>query len=144
MPRAAAFLCLPALAILSGSVGCLAPQLPPVPSEAASSSLVRVMPIARDQVFPKVVGVLMAMGYQVRCVNPDVGQVNIFRTWEVVHGLSTRVPLTMEGTLFFQPEGAGTTRVRTLVTEIDPINGRQILDPDLCQELLRQLESALR
>lgn len=144
MPQTGFFIWLPALAILAGSLGCVAPQLPPVPSEAASSNLVRMMPIGRDQVFPKVVGVLMGMGYQVRSVNQEVGQVNIFRTWDVSTGLGGRSSLTMEGTLFFQGEGSVSTRARIIVTETNRVNGREILDPGLCQELLKQLESALR
>ena len=85
----------------------------------------------------------MGMGYQVRGVNPEVGQVNIFRTWIVPVGLG-RAPVTMEGTLFFQSEGAGATRVRIIVTETNPVDGREILDPALCQELLQQIETGLR
>ena len=108
--------------LLALAFGCAEPPVafvPPTGNPASpgnpSSVQSRVLPIARDQVFPKVLSVLMDMGYQVRCVNPDLGQVNIYQTWYDTT-LAARPELSLEATLLFLPENASQTRVRVVAT----------------------------
>lgn len=130
----------------------------PSPSQAQVEALrtaqSRVLPLSREAVFPKVIGVLMDLGYQVRCANQELGQVNFCQTWYD----NTRVDhpeLTMEATLLFQAEDARSTRVRIVATgrwnvisigrSVDAtVTGSQpALDSQQCKRFLEQLEEKL-
>ena len=89
----------------SGSVG----------QPSAGSAMTRTLALPRGQVFPKVVEVLLDMGYQVRSASADLGLVNLSRTW-YDETLSARPALTMEATLLFQADGQESTRLLVLPT----------------------------
>ena len=145
MTRSMFFIWPVTLAILAVSVGCIPPShLPPVPSEASSQNLVRVMAIPREAVLPKVLDVLVDLGYQIRCVNQDLGQVNIYRAWTEKDFLGNPLQYSVEATLLFRPDGPQSTRARVIIESQSRVDGRQILDPALCQTLLQNIESALR
>ena len=148
------------LLALALAIGCqppalnvgLAPVPPPAQIEATREAQSRVLPIPIATVFPRVVGVLLDLGYQVRFANRDLGQVNIFKTWQ--DGTWSDTPrYSMEATLFFQPEGPGATRVRAAATgRREQVLGEsyslsvsepQALAPDQCQRLLEILEQRL-
>jgi hypothetical protein len=94
-------------------------------------------------VFPKVLDVLVDLGYQVRCANQELGQVNIHRAWtEMVMG--NPFQYSIEATLLFRTETPGSTRVRIIVESQSRADGRQILDPVQCQMLLQTIEKALK
>jgi len=137
---------LASLAILASFMGCVPPSshLPPIPSEASSQNLVRVMAVPRESVFPKILDVLVDLGYQVRCVNPELGQLNIQRAWTESNGLGNRFSYSIEATLLFKHESPQSTRVRVIVESQSIVDGRQILDPAQCQTLLQTIENALR
>jgi hypothetical protein len=122
-PRPFLSACIPFGGLLGSALlmqGCLPPptiiSMAPVPNqaqaEAAAAGQNRVLPLSRREVFPRVLGVLMDLGYQVRSVNADLGQVNIYQAWydETRAGLPE---LSLEATLLFQEEGGG-TRIRIL------------------------------
>lgn len=99
--------------------GCMAPpamSLAPVPNQAqaegAAASQSRVLPLPRRDVFPKVIGVIMDLGYQVRSANADLGQVSIHQAW-YDETQAARPELSLEATLLFHEAGEG-TRVRIL------------------------------
>ena len=102
-------------------LGCTPPNfsLPTTPGSggglSADSPLTRTMALPRGQVFPKVVEVLMDMGYQVRSASADLGLVNLSRTW-YDETLAARPELSMEATLLFQADGQGGTRLLMLPT----------------------------
>jgi hypothetical protein len=102
------------------------------------------MPVARESVFPKVLDVLIDLGYQVRCVNLELGQVNIHRAWTERNALGNPFSYLIEATLLFRHEGPQSTRVRVIVESQSIVDGRQILDPAQCQILLQTIENALR
>ena len=132
------------LLMLAGSLACMPPShLPPVPSEASSQNLVRILPCPRGSVFPKVLDVLVDLGYQVRCVNKELGQVNIHRAWTEKNLMGNPFSYSIEATLLFGPEGPQATRVRIIVESQSLVDGRQILDPAQCQTLLQSIEKAL-
>ena len=133
------------VAILTVFSGCVPPpHLPPAPSEAINQSLVRVMPVPREAIFPKVLDVLVDLGYQVRSVNQDLGQVNIHRAWTEYGFQGHPYQYSFEATLLFRQEAPQSTRVRIIVDYQSVIDGRQILDPTQCQILLQTIENALR
>ena len=68
----------------------------------------RVIPLAKDQAFPKALDVLLDMGFQIRCASQESGQVNVARTWPDPSGTT----LSLEATLLFRAEGPGATRLR--------------------------------
>ncbi len=102
-------------------LGCTPPSfsLPTTPGSggdlSAGPPLTRTLAIPRVQVFPKVVEVLMNMGYQVRSASADLGLVNLSRTW-YDETLAARPALSMEATLLFQADGQGGTRLFMLPT----------------------------
>ena len=133
------------VAILTVFTGCVPPpHLPPAPSEAISQNLVRVMPVPREAIFPKVLDVFVDLGYQVRCVNQDLGQVNIHRAWTEYNFQGNPFQYSFEATLLFKQETPQSTRVRIIVDYQSVFDGRQILDPTQCQILLQTIENALR
>jgi len=89
----------------------LAPLPTPAQAKAQAESQVRVLPIAKAQVFPKVLEVLMDMGFHIRCADEALGQVNIYQAWEDQR-YSGDPHFSMEATLLFLDAGPGTTRVR--------------------------------
>jgi len=122
MPRPFLSICMPLGCLLASVLlmqGCVPPpavSLAPVRSqaqaEAAIASRSRVLPLPRREVFPKVLGVIMDLGYQVRSANADLGQVSIYQAW-YDETQAARPELQLEATLLFQEEGGG-TRVRIL------------------------------
>ena len=130
----------------------------PLPSQAQIDALntvqSRSLPVPSTQVFPKVLGVLMDMGYQVRCANQELGQVNIYQTW-YDETRAARPELSMEATLLFQTEGTGSTRVRIVATgrwnlisvgrhgDATVTGARPALDSGECKRFLEQLEARL-
>ena len=150
------------LLLLGVMTGCsMAPPIvsvAPLPTqaqlEAMRTTQSRVLPLARESVFPKVLGVLMDMGYQVRCASQELGQVNIHQTW-YDDTRAVRPELTMEATLLFQSEDAHSTRVRVVATgrwnlisvgrSMDAtVTGAQpALDSEECRRFLEQLEARL-
>lgn len=123
-PRPFFSACIPFGGLLGSALlmqGCLPPPavaLAPVPNqaqaEATAAGQSRVLPLPRREVFPRVLGVLMDLGYQVRSANADLGQVSIYQAW-YDETQAARPELSLEATLLFQEEGAG-TRVRILAT----------------------------
>jgi hypothetical protein len=111
----------PGLLLLLIDLGCAPPEvhLPPPPSEpearALASLQTQTIPLGRDAVFPKVVGVLLDLGFQVRCASQELGQVNIQKTWTDRSQLSTP-DITVEATLLFLPDGPDRTKVRMLAS----------------------------
>ena len=144
MTRHSSTIWLLSFAILVCSLGCAPPaHLPPVPAEASSQNLVRVIPVPRELVFPKVLDVLVDLGYQIRCVNQDLGQVNIHRAWtESLMG--NPFNYSIEATLLFRVEDPRSTRVRIIIESQSMVDGRLILDPAQCQQLLQTIENGLR
>lgn len=110
-----------AVALLSLGCSMRPPVVPmaPVPTaaqvEATSAARTRVLPMPRGQVFPKVIQVLMDLGYQVRCVNADLGQVNFYQAW-YDDRMAAHPELSLEATLLFLEEGPGRTRVQIAAT----------------------------
>lgn len=106
---------------LALALGCTPPDfsLPTNPGSGGGPSvgppLVRALDLPRRQVFPKVVEVLLDMGYQVRSANADLGLVNLSRTW-YDETLVAHPAMSMEATLLFQPDGHGGTRLLMLPT----------------------------
>lgn len=150
------------LLLLGVMTGCsMAPPIvsvAPLPTQAQLDAMrtiqSRVLPLPRPSVFPKVLGVLMDMGYQVRCANQELGQVNIHQTW-YDDTRAARPELTMEATLLFQSEDDHSTRVRVVATgrwnlisvgrSMDAtVTGAQpALDSEECRRFLDQLEARL-
>ncbi len=103
------------------ALGCTPPDfsLPTTPGSGGERSigspLVRNLALPRSQVFPKVVEVLLDMGYQVRSANADLGLVNLSRTW-YDETLAAHPAMSMEATLLFQLDGRGGTRLLMLPT----------------------------
>lgn len=143
------------------TLGCMAPpvvSMAPVPTaaqaEAASAARTRVLPLARGQVFPRVIQVLMDLGYQVRCVNADLGQVNLYQAW-YDDRMATHPELSLEATLLFLEDGPGRTRVQIAATGrwnvvshgknvSAMLNGAQpALDSSECRQFLELLEARL-
>lgn len=115
-PLRTAMACLP---VLLGTLACQPPEISvpmaPMPSptqvKARSEAQSRVLPIPKTQVFPRVLEVLMEMGFQIRCVNEAQGQINIFQAWDDLRYASDP-HFSMEATLLFLDAGSGSTRVR--------------------------------
>jgi hypothetical protein len=111
----------PGLALLIVEVGCEPPQvhLPPPPSEPEARALAtlrtQTIPLARDVVFPKAMGVLLDLGFQVRCASQELGQVNIAKTW-TDRSQAGAPDVTVEATLLFLPDGPDRTKVRMLAS----------------------------
>lgn len=103
------------------ALGCTPPNfsLPTTPRSGAEPSvgapLISTLALPRGQVFPKVVEVLLDMGYQVRSANANLGLVNLSRTW-YDETMAARPELSMEATLLFQADGQGGTRLLMLPT----------------------------
>lgn len=126
-------------------------QTGPGAREAVQS---RTLPIASDQVFPRVLGVLLEMGYQIRGADRGLMFVNIHRTW-FDETLAARPELSMGATLLFEPAGPGATRVRILPTgrwsRVSSVEGGSAtvtqaepsLDPKEGQRFLEQLAQRL-
>lgn len=110
------FTLLPALLVLSACV-------PPPRIETAPPSVAiredathgRVLAVPRSAVFPKVLDLLLDLGFQVRSANESLGLVAFHQQW-VDASQVTRPILSLEGTLLFREEGAGQTRVRLELT----------------------------
>jgi hypothetical protein len=104
---------------LLGTLACQLPNptvpLAPLPSpaqvQAQTEAKTRTLPMAKAQVFPKVLEVLMDMGFHIRSANASLGQVNIFQAWEDPR-YSADPHFSMEATLLFLDAGPGATRVR--------------------------------
>ncbi len=146
---------------LALGLGCAPPPpftVPPPAGQAGPGApevvQSRTLPIAPDQVFPRVLGVLLDMGYQIRSANRELMFVNIHRTWfdETLVG---RPELSMGATLLFEAAGPGTTRVRILPTgrwsRVNSVEGGSAtvtlaepsLDPKESQRFLDQLARRL-
>jgi hypothetical protein len=129
-----------------------------MPSQAQAEALQtiqsRVLPLPREQVFPRVLGVLMDLGYQVRCASQDLGQVNIYQTW-YDDTRAARPELSLEATLLFQVEDSNSTRVRIVATgrwnlissghsvSASVTGAQPALDSAECRRFLEQLEARL-
>ena len=110
-----------ACAALAWALGCVRPDysLPTTPlpggEGTAGSPVIRTLPLPRPQVFPKVVAVLLDMGYQVRSANAELGLVSLSRTW-FDDTLLARPEMSVDATLLFQADGPDRTRVLMLPT----------------------------
>jgi hypothetical protein len=150
------------LLALLGSLACQRPNLTvplaplPSPDQAKSEaeSQIRVLPIAKAQVFPKVLEVLMDMGFQIRCADGALGQVNIFQAWDDPR-YAADPHFSMEATLLFLDSGSMATRVRMSGTgrwnvwvsgqnRATNVQGtRPTLSPEDCREFLDRLQAML-
>lgn len=129
--------------LLFFGIACVPPQaLPSAPAVAQDQDLLRVLPVAKDKVFPRIIPILMDLGYQVRDANADLGHVSLSRAWnqEWMGGV---IPQSMEATLYFQAEGPAATRVRVLIQFQSPGVGKQIMDPGQGKALLEAIEKGL-
>ena len=146
---------------LALGLGCAPPPpftVPPPAGQAGPGAMdvvqSRTLPIAPDQVFPRVLGVLLDMGYQIRSADRELMFVNIHRTW-FDETLVARPELSMGATLLFEAAGPGTTRVRILPTGrwslVNSVEGGRAtvtlaepsLDPRESQRFLDQLARRL-
>lgn len=106
-----------------GLIGCAPPRpefkATPTPAPEAVAGLravqSRVLPLGLKAVFPKVLEVLLDHGYQIRSANEQLGLVSFFQQWTDSDRLGAPA-YSQEGTLVFQPVGAGSTRLRVLIT----------------------------
>jgi hypothetical protein len=109
------------LLALALCLGCQPPTvgLAPVPApakvEALRQSQSRVLPIPMGKVFPKVLGILMDLGYQIRCVDQGAGQINIYQSWKDDTHMA-QPDMSMEATLLFEPRDADSTSVRIVAS----------------------------
>jgi hypothetical protein len=150
------------LLVLLGDLACqrpdltvhLAPLPPPDQVKALAEDQIRILPIPRPQVFPKVLEILMNMGFQIRCASESLGQVSIYQAWEDPR-YSADPHFSMEATLLFQEAGSGTTRVRMIGTgqwnlllagqhlTTSAQNTQPALSPEDCREFLNRLQTQL-
>ncbi|MDR3684235.1 MAG: hypothetical protein P4L11_10960 [Geothrix sp.] len=150
------------LLALLGGLACQPPNLSvplaplPSPEQARiqAESQIRVLPLPKAQVFPKVLEVLMDMGFHIRCADEALGQVNIYQAWEDPR-YSADPHFSMEATLLFLDAAPGTTRVRmagtghwnvwvsgkTLATTAQ--GTMPALSPEDCREFLDRLQARL-
>lgn len=135
-------LCL-ASALLLG-LACAPPQaLPTAPEAVQSEEFLRDMALPKEKLFPKIVPVLMDLGYQVRVANAELGHVSFSRTWIQKWGLGNLAPLSMEATLYFQPMGPSMTKARVLIHIQASGLEYQKVDPKLGKALLESIENGL-
>lgn len=135
-------LCMTALLFLS--LACVPPQaLPTAPESAQNEDFFRDMPIPNEKIFPKVISVLMDLGYQVRVVNRELGHVSFSRAWNQSWGVGQVTPQSLEATLYFQAVGPAVTKARVLIQFQSPVLGRQIMDPAQGKALLEAIETSL-
>lgn len=108
------------LLTLGLALGCTPPvvHFPAPPTEtqvqARSSEQSRLLPLSREKLFPRVLEVLLDMGFQVRCASQELGQVNIQQTWK--DASQAGLDISVEATLLFLPEGTDATRVRMVAS----------------------------
>jgi hypothetical protein len=145
------------IAMVGCSISAPLAFVPPGPAAAGDSNPVqsRTLLLPWNQVFPKVLDVLMDMGYQIRCADEGLGQVNIYQTW-YDETRAARPELSLEATLLFRPQRPGETSVRIVATgrwnwissgrsgSATVTEAQPALASTECRQFLDQLEARLR
>ena len=90
------------------------PHSAPLPTaqqiDALRALQIRVLPIAADTIFPKVLDILLDNGYTIRSVNTKTGFVYFSQQW--TDDSQSDANITLEGCLVFTPQGPGSSQVR--------------------------------
>lgn len=100
--------------------GCTVPVVriapPPTTQQLALDRQVqlRVIAIPVENVFPKVLDVLMDNGFIVRSANERIGFVSFYQQWKDTSQHNANI--TLEGSIIFNPVGPNSTQARLLLT----------------------------